>query len=324
MRAVVTEGAGGPEVMRVEDVATPRPGPGDVLVDVVAAGVNRADILQRRGFYPPPPGASEILGLEVSGRVGALGDGVEGWQVGDECVALLAGGGYAEAVVVPAGQLAPVPAGVDLISSAGVMEVAATVAPNLHRLGLQAGETFLVHGGSGGIGSFAIQYGKAVGARVLTTASASKLDHCRELGADEAIDYRTDWVAAVKAATDQRGVDVILDVMGAKYLGSNVGVLARGGRIVVIGLQGGTKGELDLGSLLRKAGTITATSLRARPAEEKAEIVRDVVEEVWPLYKAGQIKLAPETRFALDAVAEAHAHLDSGDNIGKVILVVRD
>ncbi len=324
MRAVVTEGAGGPEVMRVEDVATPRPGPGDVLVDVVAAGVNRADILQRRGFYPPPPGASEILGLEVSGRVGALGDGVEGWQVGDECVALLAGGGYAEAVVVPAGQLAPVPAGVDLISSAGVMEVAATVAPNLHRLGLQAGETFLVHGGSGGIGSFAIQYGKAVGARVLTTASASKLDHCRELGADEAIDYRTDWVAAVKAATDQRGVDVILDVMGAKYLGSNVGVLARGGRIVVIGLQGGTKGELDLGSLLRKAGTITATSLRARPAEEKAEIVRDVVEEVWPLYEAGQIKLAPETRFALDAVAEAHAHLDSGDNIGKVILVVRD
>lgn len=324
MRAVVTNGAGEPSVMTVGEVPAPVAGPGEVLIDVVAAGVNRADVLQRRGFYPPPPGASEIIGLEVSGRIAGLGEGVDGWQVGEECVALLAGGGYAEVVAVPVGQVAPVPAGMDLVSAAGVMEVAATVAPNLHRMGLKAGETFLVHGGSGGIGSFAIQYGKAIGARVLTTASAGKLDHCRELGADEAIDYRGDWVAAVKDATDGRGVDVVLDVMGAKYLGPNVDVLARGGRIVVIGLQGGRKGELDLGVLLRKAGTLTATSLRARPAAEKAEVVRDVVEEVWPMYADGRIKLAPETRFPLGDVAAAHTHLDSGDNVGKVLLVVAE
>ncbi len=322
MRAVVTDGAGGPEVLRVAEVPTPLAGPGEVLIEVVAAGINRADILQRRGLYPPPAGASEIIGLEASGRIAALGEGVTGWRVGDECVALLAGGGYAEYVAVPAGQVAPVPDGLDLVSAAGVMEVAATVQPNLHRLGLTAGETLLVHGGSGGIGSFAIQYGRAIGARVLTTASASKLDHCRDLGADVAIDYRTDWVQAVKAATDGRGVDVVLDVMGAKYLAANVDVLARAGRIVVIGLQGGTRGELDLGLLLRKAGTITATSLRARPPAEKAAVVADVVAQVWPLYEAGRISLSPETRFPLADVAAAHTHLDSGDNVGKVLLVV--
>ncbi len=308
--------------MRVAEVPRPEVASGEVLIEVVAAGVNRADILQRRGFYPPPPGASEIIGLEVSGRIAEVADGVEGWSVGDECVALLGGGGYAEYVTVPAGQVAPPPPGVDLVSAAGVIEVAATVAPNLHRMRLSAGETLLVHGGSGGIGSFAIQYGAAVGARVLATASAAKLDHCRTAGADVAIDYRTDWVAAVKGATDGRGVDVVLDVMGAAYLGSNVDVLAREGRIVVIGLQGGTKGELDLGLLLRKAATITATSLRARPAAEKAAVVRDVVAEVWPLYATGRIALSPETRFPLDQVVDAHTHLDSGDNLGKVLLVV--
>lgn len=322
MRAVVTEGPGGPEMLRVEDVPAPTAGPGEVLLDVVAAGVNRADLLQRRGFYPPPPGASEIIGLEVSGRVAALGDGVTGWRVGDACVALLAGGGYAEQVAVPTGQLAPVPPGLDLVSAAGVIEVAATVAPNLHRMGLTAGETLLVHGGSGGIGSFAIQYGKAVGARVLTTASAGKLDHCRAYGADVAIDYRTDWAQGVREATDGRGVDVILDVMGAKYLGANVDLLARGGRLVVIGLQGGAKGELDLNALLRRAATITATSLRARPADDKAAVVADVVAEVWPMYGDGRLQPAPETRFPLEQAAAAHTLIESGGNVGKVLLVV--
>lgn len=289
---------------------------------IVAAGINRADILQRRGFYPPPPGASEVIGLEASGLVAAVGDGVTGWSPGDACVALLAGGGYAEYAAVPAGQLAPVPRGMDLVSAAGVMEVAATVAPNLHRMNLKAGEVFLVHGGAGGIGSFAIQYGKAVGAHVVTTASAGKLEHCLSFGADVAVDYRTEWARSVRDATDGRGVDVILDVVGAKYLAANVDLLARGGRLIVIGLQGGNRAEIDLGVLLRKAGTVTATSLRARPAEEKAAVVRDVVAEVWPMYGDGRIQLAPETRFPFDEVVAAHTHLDSGDNIGKVLLVL--
>ncbi len=321
MRAVVTDGAGGPEVLHLDEVPTPEPGPGEVLVEVAAAGVNRADLLQRQGFYPPPPGASPLIGLEVSGRVGVLGEGVTGWSVGDECVALLAGGGYAEAVVAPVGQVAPPPPGVDLVSAAGVIEVAATVASNLS--GLAAGQVLLVHGGSGGIGSFAIQYGKAVGARVLTTASAAKLEHCLAYGADVAIDYRTDWADAVRTATDGRGVDVVLDVMGAKYLAANVDVLARRGRLVVIGLQGGRRAELDLNVLLPKAGTITATSLRSRPPAEKAEVVRDVVAQVWPMFADCRVRLAPETRFPIDDVRAAHELLASGSNIGKVLLVVR-
>ncbi len=323
MRAIVVHEPGGPERLEVAEVPDATLQPGGLLIRVAAAGVNRADLLQRRGFYPPPAGESDIIGLEVSGHVEAVGEGVDGWSVGDPVVALLAGGGYAELVSVPAGQCCPPPPGVDLVSAAGVLEVAATVASNLTRVHLHSGETLLVHGGAGGIGSFAIQYATARGVRVLTTAGTEeKLAYCRELGASVAIDYHDDWVAAASAATDGRGVDVILDVMGAKYLEPNVSLLARSGRLIVIGLQGGRKGTLDLNALLGKNGTITATSLRMRPASQKAAVVAQVCADVWPMYGTGSLTLAPETRFPLDQAREAHQHLESGENTGKVILVV--
>lgn len=321
MRAITTEGFGDVDVLRISEVTTPVPAAGEVLVEVAASGVNRADLLQRQGHYPPPPGVSDVIGLEVSGHVAAVGAGAEGWTPGEPCVALLAGGGYAEYVVVPAGQVAPVPPGVDLVSAAGLIEVAATVSSNLSRVGLASGETFLVHGGAGGIGTFAIQYAAALGARVLTTAgSDEKLALCRELGADEAFDYHGDWADGVRAATDGRGVDVILDVMGAKYLEPNVAALAPDGRLIVIGLQGGRKGTLDLNALLAKRGTVTATSLRGRPADQKAAIVAQVVRNVWPMVADGRIRLAPETRFPAEQVADAHRRLASGENTGKVLL----
>ncbi len=324
MRIVDVTAPGGEENLVLAEAEAPTAGAGELVIEVVAAGVNRADLLQRQGFYPPPPGISEVIGLEVAGRVHQVGDGVDGWTVGDECVALLAGGGYAEYVAVPAGQVIAPPAGLDLVSAAGLIEVAATVASNFDHVGLAAGETVLIHGGAGGIGTFAIQYARALGARVLTTAgSAAKLDLCRNLGADVAIDYHDDWPAAVLAATDGRGVDVILDVMGAKYLEPNVASLAVGGRLVVIGLQGGRKGTLDLNRLLTRRATVTATSLRFRPVEQKAAICRIVRERVWPLVADGTIRPAPETRFPLEQVADAHRHLASGGNTGKVILVVR-
>ena len=324
MRIVDVTAPGGAENLSLAEAPTPVAGPDELVIAVTAAGVNRADLLQRQGFYPPPPGASEVIGLEVSGHVHEIGEGVEGWTVGDPCVALLAGGGYAEYVAVPAGQVVVPPPVVDLVSAAGVIEVPATVASNFEHVHLAAGETVLIHGGAGGIGTFAIQYAKALGARVLTTAgSPSKLELCRELGADVALDYHDDWPAAVREATGGRGVDVILDVMGAKYLEPNVDSLAPDGRLVVIGLQGGRKGTLDLNRLLVKRATVTATSLRGRPVEQKAAIARLVAERVWPLIASGRIKPAPETRFPLDRVADAHRRLDSGSNTGKVILVVR-
>jgi putative PIG3 family NAD(P)H quinone oxidoreductase len=323
MRIVDVTAPGGPENLIITDAPAPQAGPGELVIAVAAAGVNRADLLQRQGHYPPPPGVSEVIGLEVSGRVHEIGEGVDGWSLGEECVALLAGGGYAEYVVAPAGQVIPPPPGVDLVSAAGVIEVAATVASNFEHVHLSAGETVLIHGGAGGIGTFAIQYAKALGARVLTTAgSPAKLALCRELGADEAIDYHDDWPEAVRAATGGRGVDVILDVMGAKYLEANVASLATDGRLVVIGLQGGAKGTLDLGRLLAKRATVTATGLRFRPVAQKAAICRLVAERIWPMIADGRIRTAPETRFPLDRVADAHRHLASGDNTGKVILVV--
>jgi putative PIG3 family NAD(P)H quinone oxidoreductase len=318
---MVVRQPGGPEAFEVAELSAPEAGPGEIVVAVTAAGVNRADLMQRQGHYPPPPGASDIIGLEVSGHVEALGAGVEGWEVGQECVALLAGGGYAEQVVVPAGQVLPPPPGLGLVEAAGVIEVAATVWSNLDLARLAAGEVFLVHGGAGGIGSFAIQYAKARGATVITTAgSADKLAHCRELGADHAFSYRDDWVSQVRDATDGHGVDVVLDNMGAKYLDDHVGLLARDGRLVVIGLQGGTKGTLNLGALLPKCGSVTATSLRGRPVGEKAEICRRVVAEVWPLLADGTIRPTPSTRFPLAEVRQAHERLEGGDNVGKVIL----
>ncbi len=323
MRIVTVTEPGGPENLVIAEAPRPSAGPGEVVIRVHAAGVNRADLLQRQGFYPPPPGISEVIGLEVSGTIDEVGDGVTGWQPGAECAALLAGGGYAEYVSVPAGQVLPPPPGVDLVSAAGLVEVAATVVSNFDHVHLTSGETLLVHGGAGGIGTFAIQYAKALGARVLTTAgSADKLALCRELGADVALDYHDDWAAAVGEATSGRGVDVILDVIGAKYLETNVAALGMDGRLVVIGLQGGRRGTLDLNQLLVKRGTVTATSLRGRPVAQKAAVCASVVERVWPLVASGAIRLAPETRFPLEQVADAHRRLESGENVGKVILTI--
>ncbi len=325
MRAIVASGPGGPEVLTPAEVPDPVAGPGEVLVEVAATAVNRADTLQRRGYYPPPPGASEIIGLECSGRIAALGEGVEGWDVGDEVCALLSGGGYAELVAVPAGQLMPIPAGVSLTDAASLPEVAATVLSNVWLLaGLKPSETLLVHGGAGGIGSFAIQLAHARGSYVATTAGTpEKLQLCRDLGADVAIDYREqDFVAEVRAATDGRGADVILDNMGAKYLSRNVDALAVNGRLVVIGLMGGTRGELDISALLGKRGAVFATSLRARPADEKARICAEITEHVWPLIAEGLVRTVVHTRLPLDNAADAHALMESGAHTGKILLSV--
>jgi putative PIG3 family NAD(P)H quinone oxidoreductase len=323
MRAVTTTGPGDIDVLQLTNVPTPEAGPGEVRIKVAAAGINRADLLQRRGFYPPPPGISDIIGLEISGTIDQVGAGVTGWKVGQPTVAILAGGGYAEYAVAPAGQCAPLPPGVGLIEAAGVIEVAATVVSNLDEVGLAAGETFLVHGGAGGIGTFAIPYAKALGARVLTTVgSDQKADYCKRIGADVAIDYHGDWPAAVAQATGGRGCDVIIDIMGAKYLEDNVAALARRGRLVVIGLQGGRKGTLNLNQLLTKNALITATSLRFRPVAEKTAVIASMVAQVWPMYEKGILRVPPQQWFPIAEVAKAHAHLDSGSHIGKVVLVL--
>ena len=327
MRAVTLTEPGGPEVLSVTDVPDPVAGPGEALVRVAATAINRADTLQRMGFYPPPPGASDILGLECSGTVEALGEGVEGWSVGDEVCALLAGGGYAELVAVPAGQLMRVPGGVDLATAGTLPEVACTVWSNVFMVaGLQPGETFLVHGGAGGIGTMAIQLAKAFGARVFTTAgSEEKLAICRELGADVAINYHDqDFVDVVREETDGAGVDVILDNMGAKYLGRNVDALATSGRLVIIGMQGGTKGELDINALLRKRGAVAATSLRARPVGEKSAICAAVAAHVWPLVTDGSIRPLVHTWLPLDRAAEAHRLMEDSGHVGKIGLLVSD
>lgn len=321
MRAVVTTGTGGPEVLSVGEVADARPAAGEVLIDVVATAVNRADTLQRQGFYPPPPGASEVIGLECSGRIAELGEGVEGWSVGDEVCALLAGGGYAARVAVPVGQVMPVPSGVSLVEAAALPEVAATVWSNVFMTAhLAKGERFLVHGGAGGIGTMAIQLAVARGAEVFTTAgSPEKLELCRSLGAT-AISYRDEDF--VEVLSEAGGADVVLDNMGAKYLGRNVAALATGGRLVIIGFQGGTKGELDIQALLRKRASVTATSLRARPLEEKAAICCGVVENVWPHVAAGRIRPIVETTMPLEDVARAHRLMEDGAHTGKILLTL--
>jgi putative PIG3 family NAD(P)H quinone oxidoreductase len=283
MRAVVITEPGGPEVLQWTEVPDPEPGPGDVLIDIVAGGVNRADLLQRQGLYPPPPGAPPYPGMEVSGRVVSAGQEVTGWKPGDEVCALLAGGGYAERVAAPAGQVLPVPGGVALPEAAALPEVTCTVYSNVFQAGrLAPGETLLVHGGASGIGTMAIQMAKAHGARVLCTAgSPGKLGRCRELGADVGINYREeDFAEAVKEATSGKGVDVILDIMGASYLARNVDALATGGRLVIIGQQGGSRAELNLGLLMTKRASVHAATLRSRPAGEKAAIVSAVRENV--------------------------------------------
>lgn len=325
MRAVQITEPGGPEVLTVVEQPDLTPGPGEVLVEVAATAVNKADTLQRRGLYPPPPGVTQVPGLECSGRVAALGEGVEGWSVGDEVCALLAGGGYASQVVVPAGQLMPVPEGIDLVHAAALPEVACTVWSNVFMVaGLEPGESFLVHGGAGGIGTFAIQLASALGSKVFTTAgSAEKLAVCAELGADVTINYREEeFVEVVKEVTGGRGVDVVLDNMGAKYLDANVSALAPDGRLVIIGMQGGVKAELNIAKLLNKRGTVVATSLRSRPDEQKAAICSEVVEHVWPLVADGQVLPVVHEVMTLEEVSRAHELIDASGHVGKVVLTL--
>lgn len=327
MYAISIREPGGPEVLRWTPRPDPEPGPGEVVIDIVAAAVNRADLLQRQGFYPPPPGVTSVPGLECSGRIAKVGKGVTQWQVGDEVCALLAGGGYGERVAVPAVQVLPVPKGVDLVTAAGLPEVTCTVWSNVVMLaGLKAGDVFLAHGGAGGIGTCAIQIGKALGATVAVTAgSAEGLAECTRLGADITVNYREqDFVQVVKEATEGRGADVVLDNMGASYLARNIEVLATGGRLVVIGMQGGRKAELDLSKMLAKRVSVTATGLRGRPVDgpgSKAEVVADVRAKLWPLVEEGKVSVVEHARVPMAEAAEAHRMLEAGGVVGKILLV---
>jgi putative PIG3 family NAD(P)H quinone oxidoreductase len=324
MHAIVITEPGGPDVLAWAEVADPVPGPGEVLIEVAASAVNRADLMQRQGFYPPPPGSPPYPGLECSGTVAAPGPGVTAWSEGDQVCALLGGGGYAERVAVPAGQVLPVPRGVALTEAAALPEAACTVWSNVFGLArLAEGETFLVHGGAGGIGTFAVQLAHARGARVLCTAgSPEKMARCAQLGADRAISYSDeDFTEVVRDVTDGRGADVILDIMGASYLARNIEALATHGRLAVIGLQGGARAELDLGALLRKRASVHATTLRARPPAGKAAIVAEVREHVWPLIEAGAVIPVIDRVLPMADAAIAHKIVEAGTNIGKVLLV---
>jgi putative PIG3 family NAD(P)H quinone oxidoreductase len=325
MRAVVCNGFGDVDVLTWGTVEDPVAGPSEVLVDVVASAVNRADLMQRQGFYPPPPGVTDVLGLECSGRISDLGEYVTDWSVGDEVCCLLAGGGQAQQAAVPVGQVMPVPAGVDLVTAGGLPEVGCTVWSNVVQIGrLEAGEVLLVHGGSSGIGTTAIQVGKALGATVIATAgNAEKVALCRELGADFAINYRDeDFVEVTREVTDGHGADVVLDIVGAKYLARNVDVLATSGRLVVIGMQGGVSAELDLSVLLRKRASVHATSLRSRPLSEKAEICAAVVAGLWPMIADGRVRPVVGATYPMDHVAEAHQLVADSGHTGKVLLTV--
>ena len=325
MRAVVVTQPGDPDVLFWQEVPDPVAGPGEVLVDIVATAVNRADLLQRQGLYPPPPGAPEWLGLECSGHVSAVGAGVTSHAVGAQVCCLLSGGGYAERVAVPADQAMPIPAGIDIITAAGLPEVACTVWSNLVMTAhLQRGDWVLIHGGGSGIGTMGIQVARALGARVAVTAgSSAKLVACAELGAEVLINYREqDFVEVIATETGGRGVDVILDNMGAKYLERNIASLAPGGRLVVIGMQGGVTAEIDLGVLLRRNGTVHATTLRGRTPEQKADICDQVQRHLWPWISAGIVRPIVDRVLPISAVADAHRALDDGSVTGKVVLTV--
>jgi putative PIG3 family NAD(P)H quinone oxidoreductase len=321
--AVTIVQPGGPEVLRWTEVPDPVPGRNEVLIDVHASAVNRADLLQRQGLYPPPPGGPPWPGLECSGRIAALGEGVLGWSVGDEVCALLGGGGYAEKAVAPVGQLLPVPHAVSLVDAASLPEVACTVWSNMVNLArLKPGETVLIHGGGSGIGTFAIQLVKALGAKAITTARPAKHGALKELGADHTIDYATeDFVATTKDKTDGRGAEIILDIMGAAYLARNLDALATNGRLAIIGLQGGRTAELDLGAMLGKRASITATSLRTRPLAEKAGIIAGVREQVWPLIEKGAVRPVVDRRLPMAHATEAHRIMEVSEHLGKIVLV---
>lgn len=324
MRAIVAESA---DQLTWQEVPSISPDHGEVLIKVSAAGVNRADLLQAAGKYPPPPGVSQTLGLEVSGTIAEVGDGAGDWRVGQHACALLAGGGYADFVAVPAGQVMPIPDGVPLHHAAALPEVACTVWSNLMMTAhLSSGRLLLIHGGSSGIGTHGIQVARALGARVAVTAGAqNKLDLCTELGAEITINYREeDFVERVQA---EGGADVILDIMGAAYLDRNVDALANEGRMVIIGMQGGVKGELNIGKLLGKRAGVIATALRSRPVDgpgSKSEIVAAVVANVWPMIADGQVRPIIGAEFPIDQARAAHELLASGEVSGKVLLRVSD
>ncbi len=323
MRAITISQPGGPEVLVEQDVPDPTPGPGEVVIEIVAAALNRADVLQRRGKYPPPPGASEYLGLECSGRISKVADDVHGWKVGDEVCALLAGGGYADAVAVPAGQLLAIPSGVGLIEASALPEAVCTAWLNLFSLGrLQPGDTLLVHGGSGGVGTVALQLAHAYGITAYCTASASKAGRLTAYGAARVIDYLTeDFAIVVNELTDGAGVDVILDHIAGGYLERDINCLAIDGRVVLIGAQGGTAVQLNAGMLLAKRAHIIASTLRPRSLADKSAIVTEVAEHVWPLVASGQVKPVIDRAFAMADAAAAHTYFDQNSHIGKIVLV---
>jgi putative PIG3 family NAD(P)H quinone oxidoreductase len=324
MRAVVLESYGGPEVLTIRDVPDPQPGPDEVLVDVAATALNRADVLQRMGLYPGPPMAHEIPGLELSGTVAALGDRVTSWAPGDAVMAIVGGGGYAERIAVHERQLLAVPGPVDVRDAAAIPEVWITAWDALVvQGGLTSGRTALVHAGGSGVGTAAIQLSKAIGARVIVTASTGKVDACRELGADLAVDYTVDdFVVRSKELTDGRGVDVVLDVVGGDYVARNVDALAVGGRIVQVGVMGGG-GSVDVAKLLPKRATIIGTVLRPRPLEEKIAVTQRFGREVLPLFERGALRPVIDRHYAFDDIGSAHERMQANANIGKIVVDVR-
>jgi NADPH:quinone reductase len=325
MTVIEIKEPGGPEVLNPVRRPVPHPATGEILIAVQAAGVNRPDLMQRQGNYPPPPGASDIPGLEVAGTVAALGEGVTGWAVGDAVCALLAGGGYSEYAAVPAVQCLPLPDGLSMVEAAALPETLFTCWTNLVDGGhLAAGQTVLIHGGSSGIGTTGIQLAKGLGARVLVTAgSAEKCAACLKLGADLAIDYKTeDFVAAVKAATDKRGVDIVLDMVGGDYVRRNIEILASGGRHVSIATQGGIEATIPIFRVMQKRLILTGSTLRPRGPAEKGVIAEALHKTVWPMIAAGRLKPLIHGVFPLDRAAEAHRALESGDHIGKIVLMV--
>ena len=325
MHAITYAEPGGPEVLQWTSVPDPTPGPGEVIIDVAATAVNRADLLQRAGNYPPPPGASEILGLECSGTISSVGAAIGLDHIGEKVVALLSGGGYATKVAVPIGQIMTVPTGIGLVEAAALPEAACTVWSNLDMVAnLSEGEWLLIHGGGSGIGTMAIQIGRALGARVAVTAgSKAKLDQCAALGAEVLINYNEqDFVEVMLDETGGRGANVILDNMGAAYLERNVSALARDGRLVIVGMQAGIRAELDISVLLRKNASVNATSLRGRPESEKAAICRQVERTVWPWIHSGVIRPVIDRILPLKDAAYAHTVIADGGATGKVVLSV--
>lgn len=325
MHAVVITEPGEPDVLEWQEVPDPVCRPDEVVLEVAASAVNRADLLQRQGHYPPPPGTPEWPGLECSGVIREIGTSVAGWFVGDPACALLSGGGYAERVAVPAGQLLPIPHGIDIVTAAALPEVMCTVWSNIvMTAGLSAGEVLLIHGGGSGIGTAAIQIGVALGATVAVTAgSAAKLERCAELGASVLVNYREqDFAEAVRSATHGHGADVVLDIIGAKYLAANLDVLAADGRIVVIGLQGGRRAEVNLQTVMTKRATIVGTTLRGRTAADKARIVSAVREQLWPMISAGKVMPVVDRRMLMADAAQAHHVVEAGDHVGKILLTI--